>query len=229
MMTKNDELLPTWLEDAYAIRDGYQEKIQEEGIDSSKSIGEREDARELSFFEALTRGLSFGGSVSVLDIGCGKGEFISFFLKRYPGTRLEPYVGIDIVPEFLDVAQKKYPAFAFKQENFLRPGFARGKKFELVIALGVLVTRVRYYEEYLEYFINKMVGFSSRYVAFNIVTDLLPDSPNYEHSGNVGYTTSISMNKMENILSRIRDIDFKINSQGIFFDATDSFVQIKRR
>lgn len=229
MMAKNDEWIQIWLEDGYAICDGYQEKIQEEGVDSSKSIGERQDARDLSFFKGLTNRLSFNGSVSVLDIGCGKGEFVSFFLERYPNTRLEPYLGIDIVPEFLDLAQRRYPEFEFKQENFLSPGFGRGEKFELVIALGVLVTRVRRYEEYLEYFINKMVGFSSRYVAFNIVTDILHDSPNYENSDNVGYTTSISIDKIENILSRIRNIDFKLNSHNIFFDATDSFVQITKR
>src|SRR6266508_4552715 len=137
-MTKNDELIQIWLEDGYAIRDGYQKNIREEGIDSSKSIGERADARDLSFFERLTNGLRFNDSVSVLDIGCGKGEFISFFLKRYPHTRLEPYLGIDIVPEFLDLAQRKYPEFELKQENFLGPDFGRGEKFELVIASGFL-------------------------------------------------------------------------------------------
>ena len=225
-MIKNDELIQMWLEDGYAIRDSYQKNIQTEGIVSSKSIGERADARDLSFFENLTNGLRFNDSVSVLDIGCGKGEFVSFFLERYPDTRLEPYVGIDIVSEFLDLAQRKYPAFRFKQENFLRPDFGGGERFELVIALGVLVTRVRYYEQYLEYFINKMVSVSSKYVAFNIVTDIIPDSPNYENSDKVGYTMAISMDEIEKILSRIRDIDFKINSQNIFFDATDSFVQI---
>ena len=228
-MTKDDELIQMWLEDGYAICDSYQKNIQAEGIDSSKSIGERADARDLSFFEGLTDGLRFNDSVSVLDIGCGKGEFISFFLERYPYTRLEPYVGIDIVPEFLDLAKRRYPAFEFKQENFLGPDFGSGEKFELVIALGVLVTRVSCYEEYLEYFINKMVRFSSKYVAFNIVTDVIPDSPNYENSDKVGYTTAISMDEIENILSRIRDIDFNINSQNIFFDATDSFVQIIKR
>jgi hypothetical protein len=98
-----------------------------------------------------------------------------------------------------------------------------------VIALGVMVTRVRCYEEYLEYFINRMVGFSSRYIAFNVVTDVFPDSPNYEYSDKVGYTTAISIDRIETILSRIGDIDFKINSQKIFFDATDSFVKITKR
>src|SRR5689334_18938168 len=102
-MTKNDELIQIWLEDADAIRDVYRKNIQEGGIDSSKSIGERADARDLSFFEGLTEGLSFDDSVSVLDIGCGKGEFISYFLERYPHTRLAPYLGVDIVPEFLDL------------------------------------------------------------------------------------------------------------------------------
>jgi hypothetical protein len=111
----------------------------------------------------------------------------------------------------------------------LRPDFGGGEKFELVIALGVLVTRVRCYDEYLEFFINRMVGFSSKYVAFNVVTDVLPDSPNYEYSDKVGYTTAISIDRIETILSRIGDIDFKINSQKIFFDATDSFVQITKR
>jgi SAM-dependent methyltransferase len=228
-MTKNDELIQIWLEDGSAIRDSYQKNIQEEGIDSSKSIGEREDARDLSFFEGLTNGLRFDRAVSVLDIGCGKGEFISFFLQRHPNTRLEPYLGIDIVPEFLELAQSKYAEFEFKQANFLRPDFGKGEKFDLVIALGVLVTRVRRYEEYLEYTINKMVEFSSQYVAFNIVTDVIPDSLNYENSDKVGYTTSLSIDKIKNILSRIRNIDYKINSQNIFFDATDSFVQIKKR
>ena len=228
-MTKQDELIQQWLADGYAIRDSYQKNIQEAGVDSSKSIGERADARDLSFFEALTKGMSFRDAASVLDIGCGKGEFISFFLERHPNTRLEPYLGIDIVPEFLAVAQRSYPAFTFKEENFLRPDFGRGERFELVIALGVLVTRVQGYEEYLEYFINKMVECSSRYVAFNIVTEIVPDSPNYENADQVGYTTSISMEKVEAILSRVRSIDYKVHSQNIFFDATDSFVQIQKR
>src|SRR5262245_23816827 len=120
-MTRNDELIQIWLEDGDAIRDTYQKSIREEGIDSSKSIGERADARDHSFFEGLTSGLRFNDSVSVLDIGCGKGEFISFFLERNPHTRLGPYLGMDIVPEFLDLAHRKYPEFEFTQENFLRP------------------------------------------------------------------------------------------------------------
>jgi len=198
-------------------------------VDDVRVFWMNTNARDLSFFEGLTNGLRFNDSVSVLDIGCGKGEFISFFSKRFPNTRLEPYIGIDIVPQFLDLAQRQYSGFEFKLDNFLRPDFGGGEKFELVIALGVLVTRVRCYDEYLEFFINRMVGFSSKYVAFNVVTDVLPDSPNYEYSDKVGYTTAISIDRIETILSRIGDIDFKINSQKIFFDATDSFVQITKR
>ena len=39
---------------------------------------------------------------SILDIGCGYGRAKDFFADR-------SYIGIDFVPEFIDIAKKKYP------------------------------------------------------------------------------------------------------------------------
>lgn len=218
-----------WLEDGQKISGRYQEKIRAEGLQSPKSLGYRTDTKEISFFDELIKGIDFGESVSILDIGCGKGEFINYFGHAHPEVKVEQYLGIDIVPEFINLAAKEHSRFDFELVNFIAPGFTRIEKFELVIALGVLISRVTKYEKYIEFFINKMLDFSSKYVAFNFISKVTQESPNYINAQRVGHSTSITISEVEHILSKIHNIDFIINSQSIFFDADDSFVQITKR
>ena len=46
---------------------------------------------------------------SVLDVGCGWGRLLGIMPKEWEG----PYVGVDICPEFIDLARRAWPAHYF--------------------------------------------------------------------------------------------------------------------
>lgn len=65
-------------------------------------------------------------------------------------SEIDRYLGIDLVEEFLDVAQDNYPEYEFQLENFIGDRFRPKQPFTIVVALGVLVSRVRNYQEFVE-------------------------------------------------------------------------------
>lgn len=63
-------------------------------------------------FGVLSKNLPANGSVSILDFGCGFGDMSAFIAAARPGLQIE-YLGVDLVPEFIEVAKSRYP-----QQNF---------------------------------------------------------------------------------------------------------------
>ncbi len=75
---------------------------------------------------------------SVLDVGCGFGDFLPVLLKQ--GVR--SYNGIDLVPEFVDAAMSRYQGTPYVAWNFsVKDVFEFGPEYEgcrdVVFALGV--------------------------------------------------------------------------------------------
>ena len=66
--------IEAWLQDGLIIRSRYQEKIAEDGINSAKSLGQRTHEKDFQFHSLLFEDVSINGTVSILDIGCGKAE-----------------------------------------------------------------------------------------------------------------------------------------------------------
>lgn len=52
-----------------------------------------------------------GISGSVLDVGCGQGDYYSFLRGHYPKTE---YTGIDISKKMIEISQDKYPLAKFQ-------------------------------------------------------------------------------------------------------------------
>src|SRR6266571_3229059 len=47
----------------------------------------------------------------LLDVGCGFGDFLAFLEER--GLVPATYTGVDVVPQFIDEAKRRYPASTF--------------------------------------------------------------------------------------------------------------------
>jgi len=69
---------------------------------------------------------------TVLDLGCGIGDFYPFLKALYPGLH---YTGIDIVPEMIDHAAKRSPEVNFACRDVLREGI--GGEYDYVLICGV--------------------------------------------------------------------------------------------
>jgi len=222
-------LAEIWEKDIQVIAERYYAKIRVYGLESARGIDNRSHEEHNAFFSALFDGVIIEGGVSVLDVGCGRGELVLFLQQMYPRLKLLNYLGVDLIAEFVDYCQKSYPNYTFRQVNFMGEDFAPNQTFELVVALGVLVKRVRCYGVYVKRFMEKMIHYSSKYVLLNLISDVDVHSEDYMGQGEIGHSTSFSLSKLEAIMSKIPGVTYRVVSKRIYHDATDLFIQIKKR
>jgi cyclopropane fatty-acyl-phospholipid synthase-like methyltransferase len=208
--------IETWLQDGLIICSRYQDKITKDCIASAKSLGERSSEKDCRFYSLLFCGIPIHEMISILDIGCGKAELLSFLKNSYPEVKIDRYLGLDLVGEFLDVAKRNYPEYEFQLENFISDQFLPKQPFTIVIAIGVLVSRVQNYQKFVEYFIRKMVRCSSGYILFNMIGEIDFSSPNYSNYKQVGRSTFFPRKALESILDKIDGINYRIVEERNF-------------
>ncbi|KST63620.1 class I SAM-dependent methyltransferase [Mastigocoleus testarum] len=241
-MKPPEQLIEMWLEDGERVKENYVGLISQEGLDSAKSLGERKKSRNWRFFDCLFEQVSLSSKDSILDVGCGKGELIDYFSLRFSDVRDCNYLGVDVVTEFVKLAKQKFSSRKFEERkfeerkfeerkfevvNFIDPSFFPEKQFDIVIALGVLVTRVRNYDLFVEYFVKKMVRCTKKYVLFNIISDIDLSSGNYSDPNTVGHSTALNREILHSFLDTIPNCNYRTIPYNIFPDATDLFVQIQ--
>ncbi len=111
---------------------------------------------------------------SVLDVGCGTGDF-AYFLKRHG---VKQYIGIDIVPRVIEKAKLKYPEFDFISGDFLGLDLP---KFDFVFASGALTTDLASDNyEMLKIWLNKMWKTAKKGIVFNCLLERYPGDGNDE-------------------------------------------------
>jgi SAM-dependent methyltransferase len=85
--------------------------------------------KKLTAFARLLQAIDGVEGLSVLEIGCGYGALLDVFS---PGPY---YLGLDLVPEFVIEARKRYPDRNFQVGDILESVYA---SFDLCILAGVL-------------------------------------------------------------------------------------------
>ena len=224
-----------WLQDGVVTARRYENKFKANGM-TEDLLRERRALQDKQFYDVLFEGLEFDLPVSVLNIGCGLGGMIDYI--RVNKIEMKEYLGIDLVRNFIEACSYNYgstnPNYEFSVGNFINWKFPPQKKYDLVVCLGMLVTRTHDYENYVEYMVNKMVALSRRYVLFNIITEIAPTSQNYQRQACIGGTASIKEQNLVKILDHIKldppsgtQLEYAIRQETIYPDATDAFVRIK--
>ena len=124
---------------------------------------------------------------SVLDIGCGFGEFGKFLLKRYKNV---DYTGVDIVPEFIEVAKKEVAGGKFEVKGYND----LDDQYDIVIASGVLNSNKGDQNlEYRQKAIKKMFSLSKNIFALNMLGG--HPSPINKPESNIWYADSVEILK----------------------------------
>jgi len=197
---------------------------------SPQALAERASDKDLEFYEHLFYGVDLPAQVSVLDIGCGMGDLIDFIQSRH--VEVSRYLGIDLVEAFVDICRNEYlPPCRFQQVNFVSNSFAPCEQFDLVVSMGVLVSRVIGYEGYVAYCIEKMLALSTKHILFNVIIDVDRSFGNYVSTRRIGQITYLPKPRLEQILAQAtRNVsaEYHIHEVGIYPDATDAFVRITR-
>jgi SAM-dependent methyltransferase len=99
----------------------------------------------------------------ILDAGCGMGDLLPFILAK--GTPAH-YLGVDITPEFIDIATNHYLGFDFMVANPFDSSFSR--VFDIVYCCGVLNMGGDNWLEKRKGMISKLFSLCTNTLAFNM-------------------------------------------------------------
>lgn len=218
-------LLEKWQHDSNKITAYYRARIRKSGI-SEKSLDWRHKEGCLKFFNYAIGMINCTEISSIFDVGCGTGNFYYFFKEKC--NKNVQYAGIDIVSEFINFAKNKDNLLNVETENFL--SYKSKVQYDLVINLGGLNSKTRFFPKYLEYNIFKMYSMSKKYILFNVIVEAKDNYFGVNKIRKVGRITSIEEKKLINILDKIKKLGatYSIKKVSIFKGSFDAFVVIKK-
>lgn len=115
-------------EDKKMIVERYQARLKTYGK-SIKTLASGDRRKQKIRFDVLFE-LGDMNHSSILDVGCGFGDFCAYLKKR--GVKGFEYTGYDIVPEFIELASRMYPDANFKVRDIQKDPPKR--KFDYIIS-----------------------------------------------------------------------------------------------
>ena len=115
-----------------------------------------------------------------LDFGCGIGHFLEFLKTQ--NKKITSYSGIDIVPEMLVLAKKKFP-----DANFFLPSELSNLSFDYGFVSGTFNDKIKQNRNFWQESVIDLFSKCKRGIAFNMMStyvdfqnkDLFYESPEY--------------------------------------------------
>jgi SAM-dependent methyltransferase len=97
--------------DTEHLKEFYKNEFRLHG-DSHSSVRYASRESQWSRYDILTE-ISDLASKTILDYGCGTGHLLEYLNQK--NTRIKDYIGIDILPEFLEICKAKFSSATFLQ------------------------------------------------------------------------------------------------------------------
>lgn len=162
------------------LSDAYRRLLNEQD-DPSRQVGWMDRLQQLLSFEVLASVGELNGSraLSVLDVGCGLGDFFDYLLRRGFVGR---YTGIDLLPEYIETARARHliklgksrPHVSFIVADILDPNLAL-EPHDYVIASGLFDYRTPDSDERLRRTVRRLFDLCRRGMAWNVLNVAPPD------------------------------------------------------
>jgi SAM-dependent methyltransferase len=156
----------------------YRAEFEKHGVDS-RSLHIPKQRQQSVSFQVLTEiETPFRGRV--LDVGCGFGDFLAFAKERRLDVR---YTGVEIVPEFLEVARARHPEADLRAVDLLLDPLE--ERWDWVVLSGTLNFRLREGDtaEYVRRMLRRMFELAERGVAANFLSTRVDyQKPDAHHS-----------------------------------------------
>lgn len=159
--TTNDARM-AWQDDTAATRAFFTATDKQFGIDV-RAVNWGSRASQIRRFEVLAA-IGSVGSDSVLDVGCGQGDFFEWLRKAGFGGE---YAGIDITPRMIQTARGRFPDAMFREVDLLDGGAHRDLQRDWVFASGIFYLRRHEPLQYLKSMVREMFGLANKGLAFN--------------------------------------------------------------
>jgi len=94
-----------------------------------------EESPYFGFWQQVAQAIRETGAHSLLDIGCGPGQFAEFITDAIPGLS---YTGVDFSGVAVELARARVPAARFEVRDLSTPDGLEGLGDDLIVALEVL-------------------------------------------------------------------------------------------
>ena len=134
--------------DKEKIIDRYNERLKKYGFDyRSLAVGNVE--RQLVRYGVLSQ-IGKLNNTSMLDVGCGFGDFYGFLLAK--GLRVD-YKGYDMNPNLIEVAKNKYPSARFEDRDFFTEEI--NEKVDYIVSSSAFNNKLQQIDNYA--FIKKVI------------------------------------------------------------------------
>lgn len=196
------------------IAEYYRHNIEQYGLENPRTMGYHTAPIDSRLIGNLLPA-EVNESYSVLDVGCGLGQAIPILQEKFPSSRLVRFVGLDLVEEFVRACARDFLRYEFRTKDFL--DWNSKEQFDIVLAAGVLVTRIADYEAYLRKFVTKMLLSSKYWVGFNLIA-LRGESYTAKH------LATISEESLAELLLSFPNVNWQRSKIEVFPGSEDTFV-----
>ncbi len=159
----------------------YQAKFREHK-GSPKSLKWTSNESAVERYRQIVADIDFE-SKSILDVGCGFGDIIPYIAAE---TQSFKYAGIDMVPEFVELAQQRYPDHDFHVGTYFESPLKQ--QFDIVLCCGALNSNMENAIEYRKQAIATMFAHANTAVVFNMAGH--HPRPKYPDTSTVYYADS---------------------------------------
>jgi SAM-dependent methyltransferase len=173
--------------------------------DSPQAVRWTEEGR-CRRYEEMLRIMGDMSGKSLLDFGCGKGDFYQFLLWK--GIAPLEYCGIDINGNLISLAREKFPDAEFLVLDIDEETFDR--RFDMVLAIGVFNLRVAGIGESLGPALKKLFGIARESLHLNLLTPHVA-----KKSVELFYTDPVELLRLA-LAELSREIDLRHTGEDIF-------------
>lgn len=147
------------------INKRYSERLTKEGDTYEALRTGPWERRELRFSIISEIGIQSGDSV--LDVGCGYGDFYDYLNRQGVDVK---YTGFDINPDFIDIAQGKYPGQQFELKDIINEDY---EKYDWIISSSCFNLKLQAQDnyEFIEQILTSAYAHANKGVALDLFTD----------------------------------------------------------
>ncbi len=149
------------------LLDFYNRHLRDFG-DSPQAVRWTPEGQLLRYKTLLNIAGDFSGK-SVLDFGCGKGDFYGYLREK--GIQVQ-YCGIDINENLIEFARKKYPETEFIVIDIEETDFNR--TFDIIFICGVFNLRIAGIEESMKNILKKTFNLCREALYVNLLSYYVP-------------------------------------------------------
>lgn len=168
----------TKVEQAGSVEGYYQALFKKFG-DSHETVRYSSKESQLKRYKTLIKVGDLTGC-TVLDFGCGVGHFLEFL--NLQDRRISKYIGLEIVPEMLTFASKK-----FTYASFFLPSEINNLSYDYGFVSGTFNDKMKNNRDFWQNTVSEMFAKCKKGIAFNMMStyvdfqnkDLFYENPEY--------------------------------------------------